>query len=465
MSDVPTPAAEPTEPTAASTEPAPTVSVIVPAYNAEKTIERCVGSILSQEYKDLELIVLDDGSSDGTATILDTLAREDPRLRVVHKPNSGVSDTRNQGMALARGTWIQFLDADDWISPEATKLLVRSAEENGCDMVVSDFYRVVGERVSRKGDIDADGPITREEYSDYMLENPSDFYYGVLWNKLYSRQIIVDHELAMDVTLSWCEDFLFNMEYVLHTHSIYPLHVPIYYYVKTAGSLASQGSSLAKTVQMKLTLIEYYSGFYKSVFDEDDYKARRRDVYRFFVEFAGDDQIMPWEKVSRLGKERTSVYVTGALAAGPISELYLTNKLLDRCLDPVAASLGLEVRDVRLLAIACQTQEFKSRQELADYVGVNLISLTRMIQRLVAKKLVKVELLDALPLSGDRPIKISPTEEAWPAAEQIADALADYDKIRFSDLSEEEQDTFIQLEGRIADDISAIFAEQDVSEK
>ena len=215
------------------TTPVPKVSVIVPAYNAEKTIGRCVDSILHQDFHDLELIVMDDGSTDGTPDLLDAYARQDDRVRVVHKPNSGVSDTRNQALDLARGEWVQFLDADDWIVPEATKLLVRSAEENDCQMVVADFYRVIGKKVSRKGDIDAEGVLTREDYGDYMMQNPSDFYYGVLWNKLYRRDIIEAHELRMDTSLDWCEDFIFNMEYVLHTRRIYPLHVPIYYYVKT----------------------------------------------------------------------------------------------------------------------------------------------------------------------------------------------------------------------------------------
>lgn len=103
--------------------PTPKVSVIVPAYNAQKTIQRCVDSILNQDFHDLELILMDDGSKDDTPAILDAYAQRDDRVRVVHKPNSGVSDTRNQALDLARGEWVQFLDSDDWIVPEATKLL------------------------------------------------------------------------------------------------------------------------------------------------------------------------------------------------------------------------------------------------------------------------------------------------------------------------------------------------------
>lgn len=184
----------------------PCVSIIIPIYNAETTLPRCVESVLGQEYTDFELILADDGSRDGSGALCDTFAQQDSRVRVLHKKNSGVSDTRNQAMSAARGRYLQFLDADDWITPNATKLLVRTAEEHQCDLVISDFYRVVDDRVSPKGDIDEDGPLTREEFAAHMMENPADFYYGVLWNKLYRRDIIQEYQLRMDPEISWCDN-------------------------------------------------------------------------------------------------------------------------------------------------------------------------------------------------------------------------------------------------------------------
>ena len=230
----------------------PEVSIIVPIYNAEKSIARCIDSILSQEYTDFELILCDDGSTDKSGQIIDEYREKDERIRVLHKENTGVSDTRNQGIAVAKGKYIQFLDADDWITVDATKLLVRTMKEGGCDLVISDFYRVIGDRISHKGDIDADGILTQEEFAEYMMVNPADFYYGVLWNKLYKREIIEKYHLKMDESVSWCEDFLFNLEYLLHTKRIAALQVPIYYYMKTEGSLATQGINLSKTIKMKM---------------------------------------------------------------------------------------------------------------------------------------------------------------------------------------------------------------------
>ena len=104
----------------------PKVSIIVPVYNAQEYLKRCVDSILSQDYRDFELLLMDDGSKDASGEICDAYAQQDGRVRVVHKENTGVSDTRNQALELARGTFLQFLDSDDWIVPEATRLLVRS---------------------------------------------------------------------------------------------------------------------------------------------------------------------------------------------------------------------------------------------------------------------------------------------------------------------------------------------------
>ena len=167
----------------------PAVSIIVPVYNAETALHRCIESILHQSCADFELLLVDDGSKDDSGAICDEYAAKDSRIRVFHKENGGVSAARNLALDVARGKYLQFLDSDDWVVPDATLLLLRAAEEHGADLVISDFYRVVGERVSVKGDIEEDRGLSREEYAEHMMANPADFYYGVLWNKLYRREI------------------------------------------------------------------------------------------------------------------------------------------------------------------------------------------------------------------------------------------------------------------------------------
>ena len=176
----------------------PMVSVIVPVYNAESTLRRCADSILEQSYPDLELILVDDGSKDASPLICDSYMQKDARVRVIHKPNSGASATRNLGIAEARGHYLQFVDSDDWLTPDATEKLVAAAEAHQADLVIADFYRVSGKLVASKHRVMPVGVMTRREYASKMMENPASFYYGVLWNKLYRRDLVVQHHLEMN---------------------------------------------------------------------------------------------------------------------------------------------------------------------------------------------------------------------------------------------------------------------------
>ncbi|MGN1148996.1 MAG: glycosyltransferase family 2 protein, partial [Lachnospiraceae bacterium] len=359
----------------------PLVSIIVPVYNSEKTLSRCIDSILNQTYREFELILLDDGSTDASGQICDTYAAKDARIRAVHKENSGVSDTRNQGIAMAKGEYLQFLDSDDWITPEATGLFVRTATETQCDMVIADFYRVIGERVSQKGAIEEDGLMDRVAYATNMMQRPADFYYGVLWNKFYKRSIIEEHQLKMDSSISWCEDFIFNLEYIRHVQSIYALKVPIYYYVKTKGSLVSQGMSMKKTIQMKRTVFAYYNDFYKDVFGEEDYEKRRIQVYRFLIEAAGDGSILLGNY--KLGTERTNVSEGVQEGEGFFFDVYRERKLQERLFDVVALKNELLTVDVKLLYFLSQPHENCTLKEMTNILNITRRELTLSIQRLL----------------------------------------------------------------------------------
>ena len=139
-----------------------------------------------------------------------------------------------------------------------------------------------------------------------MMEKPADFYYGVLWNKLFRRELVEKYHLYMDTGISWCEDFMFNLEYIRQAERFYVLRSPVYYYVKTKGSLASQGMSLSKTIQMKRMVFEYYNSFYKHVLEEEEYEKNRLQVYRFLVDAARDGIVPPviFPGSVRLGEEQ-----------------------------------------------------------------------------------------------------------------------------------------------------------------
>lgn len=427
-------------------ETVPSVSIIVPAYNAEATIRRCVESILTQEYTDFELIAADDGSTDATPAILDGYAARDPRVRVLHKPNTGVSDTRNQAIAQARGVYLQFLDSDDWITSDATKLLVRAAREHECDLVVSDFYRVVGDRVSRKGDIDDAGVLSREEYAAHMMENPADFYYGVLWNKLYRRELVETHHLRMDPNISWCEDFLFNLEYIRCASRFYALQVPVYYYVKTKGSLATQGLSISKTVRMKLTVFEYYNQFYKKLLDEDEYEKRRLKVCKFLFDAAQDGAVPPLLLSQRLGDER--VAAPSHAGSGVLQEGLRDRKLLEYCLEPAALKNGLTLPDVLvLLACADGGEVSASRKNLSELTGLSRGILSLALQRLTGRELLRVE--EVREKNAPRLLRLTPLPGAEAVLADLNEAQLDWESLRFAGFTAEERKQYAALREKI----------------
>ena len=413
----------------------PTVSIIVPVYNAENTLSRCVDSILHQEYTDFELLLVDDGSLDSSGAICDRYASLDSRVHVIHKENSGVSDSRNMALDHARGTYLQFLDSDDWITPNATDLLVQTAEYYHCDMVISDFYRVIGERVSHKGDIEDDCVLTQEEFATHMMENPADFYYGVLWNKLFRRDIVEKYHLRMNPDISWCEDFMFNLEYIRHADVFYALQVPIYYYVKTKGSLASQGMNITKTIKMKLMVFEYYNNFYKHVLDEEDYEKNRLQVYHFLIDAAKDGAVPPsiMPNSQKLGEERSRISEAALCGEGFPMDEYRNRKLLDYYLEPVAHKNDLTLDETRLLLFLNQPHQSSNRRELADFVNITTRNLNMLLQKLTSKGFIKIE-----NKRSQKQLNILFLPAATPILNELAAAQNNYDQARFTGFTDEE---------------------------
>ena len=425
----------------------PMVSIIVPVYNAEHTISRCVDSILTQEYRDFELLLADDGSGDGTPAILDTYAAMDPRVRVIHKENTGVSDTRNRALDLARGEYIQFADADDWLVPEATGALVRACLDSGAGMVISDFYRVVGNRISHKGSIDEEGLMTRLQFAEYMERSPADYYYGVLWNKLFRRDIIRMHGIRMDENLRWCEDFIFNLEYILHIETVYCLRMPLYYYVKTEGSLISKSMNVADLVRTKLSVIEYYTGFYKRIYNAEDYAAKRPVIYGYLLDFAHDDGAMPGlPGTKKLGTERT-------LAAQDVrlrdmwSRHYYETRLFERNLRSVAQQTDLEVRELRILMYLQHFGIIRDIRELAESVGANQISLVATLERMAMRRLVEMDVTHPgsarLCEGADRVLRL------------LTGAIYGVEETACQGMTDEEAETFRQLLRRAEENMRA----------
>ncbi len=290
----------------------PFVSLIIPVYNAEKYLRRCLASAMEQTFKDMEIIVVNDGSTDDSLAICREYQQMDSRFRIIDKENTGVSDTRNRAIAEARGEYLQFMDSDDWLTPDATESFVYAAQKYDCDLVIADFYRVDKAVFTEKQHIRERGLLTRQQFAEYMMQDPADFYYGVLWNKLYRRSIIVEHQLQMDPEMRWCEDFLFNLGFIRYGERFTAIQTPIYYYMKRKGSLVSTDWKKANSVMLKFKLLKEYKELYQSM---GLYEENELRINAFVISFAKDGGV-----ASRISRRRKKLdkedYIADELPPG-----------------------------------------------------------------------------------------------------------------------------------------------------
>jgi len=225
----------------------PKVSVIVPVYKVEPYLLRCVRSIQKQTLKDIEIILVDDGSPDSCPDICDELARVDDRIKVVHKENGGLSSTRNAGMDIATGKYIGFVDSDDSIIPQMYEILYATIEREKVDFVMSDYYRVHKNGMSflktaaiREGLYDK--PRIREEIFPRLIMG-EDIDYGPLLSVchcLYNTQFLKNNNLRFDEQVRWSEDNIFSAIAGYYANNFYYLKGQgLYNYYENPGTITT----------------------------------------------------------------------------------------------------------------------------------------------------------------------------------------------------------------------------------
>ncbi len=220
------------------------ISIIVPVYNTEQYLRRCIDSVLAQTYKDFELLLIDDGSKDSSGIICDEYAAKDARLRVFHKENGGVSDTRNYGLDLAHGKYLMFLDSDDfWLRNDVLEMLIGKAEENDLDIIRGEYSAMLedgtlawnreisAERRNHAGQI-----LTNVEFLEYAIHG--EFFLPLSMIKLSSIG-----KLRFEVGRVFLEDMLFYSTYLLHSlRCMYVPNIRFYAYRKNEGSASNEAN-------------------------------------------------------------------------------------------------------------------------------------------------------------------------------------------------------------------------------
>jgi len=426
------------------------VSIIVPVYNAEKTLRRCVESVLNQTFRDYELILVDDGSTDGSGSICDEYAGE--RVKVFHIENSGVSRCRNLAVDKACGKYLQFLDSDDWLAADATENFVRSITESDCDMVITDFYRVVKDRCAQKGDIPEAGCIDIKKYAEYLMEKPANFYYGVVWNKFFKKSLIDKFQLRMDEEINWCEDFIFNLQYLSHAKNVCILHAPLYYYEKTKRSLSNQNFGPSKIMNMKTTVFKYYDNFFRAVFTEEEYERNRLQIYSFYFKAASDGNVLALRPSEgrTLHEERL---LNNMLLDGTdiLSDIYRMQKFLWLQIGEIAERMRLEEEEIWVVYCLKKSGCDHTWKSISELTGLSRRKLSRIMRNLEQTGIIDQKSKAPAFMFG---------EASSALLEELENIDRTYDEIRFKGMKEAEIEYFNCLENKIKKNVSDLLTEK-----
>lgn len=221
------------------------LSIIISIYNCEKYLEKCINSILFQTFKDFELILVDDGSTDNSRKICDLFADKDKRIKVLHKKNQGVSIARNEGINIASGEYITFVDADDWIELEAYENLIDEIEKSNADLIIYNFNKCINEKNIKNLFLENDVVLKNKEdihllqakllatnMKNIEIFNKKVIGLGFPWNKIYKREIIKKYNLKFEIKNKGTifEDVLFNYKYLEYVKVVKITNKSLYNY-------------------------------------------------------------------------------------------------------------------------------------------------------------------------------------------------------------------------------------------
>lgn len=214
-----------------------TLSIIVPVYNVVAYLEDCIESIMAGKYQDFEVLLVDDGSTDGTSNLCDQLSKKYSVIKVFHTDNCGLSSARNLGMRIASGKYIGFVDADDYISSNMFEILVKSMNETGADMAMCGYQRC--QRNETRPCFDETRIAVTSERVEIAQNVLCGGYGCYVWNKLFQKRVLDQNQVVFRIDCGIAEDVYFIMDYLQHCKKAALIDAKLYYYVMNETSLMS----------------------------------------------------------------------------------------------------------------------------------------------------------------------------------------------------------------------------------
>lgn len=253
------------------------ISVIIPVYNVEKYLNKCIESVVNQTYKNFEVILIDDGSTDQSPTICENWTKKDSRIKVYHKENGGLSDARNSGLAKARGDYVAFVDSDDYVHFKYLEILLKNLLENNAEISVCNYLKVTEGKKVLEEEIDNNTLVYEgKKIIDQIYDNNS--ITVVAWNKLYKKQLFE--------IVKYPEDRVHEDEYVIHQllyqcQKVVYTSCKLYYYLQRNNSITSKFS--LKRVKDAVTAFEQRALFFRKE-NEHQYEDKAWNMWFWIIQ-------------------------------------------------------------------------------------------------------------------------------------------------------------------------------------
>lgn len=278
------------------------ISIVVPVYNVEDYLDKCILSIVNQTYSKIEIILVDDGSIDESARICDEWKKKDERIVVIHKENGGLSSARNVGVKIAKGDYIGFVDSDDYVDLQMYEKLYFTMKKNNADMVICDYYFLDedGQKLEDEESFIIDEVLNRNQAFQKLDMSKQNYWrYVTAWNKLYKREILEK--------VRFREGKIHEDEFSIHhfiekCNKIITIKDKLYFYVKHEGSITTSKFSLKRLDAVEAVLDRYY--FFKDKGDKRLQKGTMIGAYGLVMKFMETDSLKDYKtEIGRYTRE------------------------------------------------------------------------------------------------------------------------------------------------------------------
>ncbi len=291
----------------------PKISVVIPVYNVENYLHRCVESVLNQTFQDFEIILINDGSKDSSGEICDEYAKKDKRIKVIHKKNARVSAARNDGIKMAKGKYLSFIDSDDWIEPEMYQVMVNIAEDLDLDFIMCDYKKKSKDYEEKRtqpirGGYYSNDDIKNELFQCLIMFDHIEFPPTISnWVCLFDLEFIKKNSLFYDEDIHYCEDSILGSKIIYHSTNFYYLkghHYYNYFYNPYSTTNTYNGDKWNSYLKINERIIKYFGKT-----NEFDFSRQIKiNMLYFTLNTLGQIQYSECDKEERIDRIKSIIY-------------------------------------------------------------------------------------------------------------------------------------------------------------